>query len=62
MSVQMSVGKPGLPQASSLHGALGEAGHTPGPVPNICRDTQIIFVCGWQVLTSLWLEQYLGVW
>lgn len=62
MSVQMSVGKPGPSQASSLHGAQGEAGHTPGPVPNICRDTQKIFVCGWQVLTSLWLGQCLSVW
>lgn len=62
MPLQASVGKTGPPQASSLHGAPGEAGHTPGPVPNICRDTQIIFVCGWQVLISLWLGRYLSVW
>lgn len=62
MSVQMPVGKSGLPRASSSHGAEGEAGHAPGPVPNICRDTQITFVCGWQVLASLWLGQYLNVW
>lgn len=61
MSVQMSVGNPGLPWASSLHGAQGEAGHAPGPVPNICCDTQIIFIGCWQVLTSLWLVQYLSV-
>lgn len=40
----------------------GEAGHAPGPVPNICHDTQMIFAGSWQVLTSLWLVQYLSVW
>lgn len=44
------------PQASSLCGAWGEAGPALGPQPNICHDTQIIFVCGWQVL---WLRRYL---
>lgn len=42
------------PQASSLCGAWGEAGPALGPQPNICHDTQIIFVCGWQVLWLRW--------
>lgn len=62
MPLQASAGKPGLPWASSLRGARGEAGHDPGPVPNICRGTQIIFEGGWQVLTWLWLGRCLSVW
>lgn len=62
MPFSLTVGKPDLPQVSRLHRAQGEAGYSPGSVYNICCDTQIIFVCSWQVLTVLWLGQCLSVW
>lgn len=40
------------PRARNRRGAGGEPGQALGPEPSVCRDTQIIFACGWQVLLA----------
>lgn len=52
MSLQASAGEPAAGKQPLW--SLGEAGPALGPQPNICHDTQIIFVCGWQVLWLRW--------